>query len=158
MNKKLLLFLFSVFIFLGSNSVFASHIVGGDITVAYTGTPNTFNVTVKLYRDCSSSTQFENTIYVGVFDKSTNVSQQTLTISNPAVTTLSLGTACYTPGICISRAVYTLNSVSIPDNVNGYYLSYLRCCRNAVIANISNPSNEGFVAYCEIPNPALHDN
>src|ERR1051326_8573056 len=158
MKKRLLSFLLFLFCFLGSKISFASHLVGGDITLQYTGTPNYFNVTVKLYRDASSSTQFETYIYVGIYDKVTNAYYGNVQLGPPTLTTLSLGNGCYTPSISIQRAVYVTNNVYIADNANGYYLSYNRCCRNAVIANIVTPSDDGFTAYCEIPNPTLHDN
>lgn len=136
--------------------VFATHLVGGEISVVYAGTSNLFNVTVTVYRD-KTGYGFENSIEVGVYDRVTNAWNQTITLSNPTITTLNLGNGCYTPVLQIERAVYVYNNVNIPNNPNGYYLSYLRCCRNGSITNLANPGNEGWLAICEIPDPALRN-
>ena len=155
-------FLFALFLF-GSNSSFASHIVGGDIRVQYTGTPNYFNITMNFFWDCNGAASNDDPLDIGVFDKVTNALVYTITVGTsygtpPVTTTLSLGSGCYTPSICIKKSVYYQPNFYIADNPNGYYLAYLRCCRNAAIANIVTPTSEGFVAYTEMPNPALHDN
>lgn len=155
MKKSLFgILLLTVFLVLRGNFVFATHLVGGEISVAYAGSPNLFNVTVTIYRD-KTGYGFENSIEVGVYDRLTNAWNQTITLSNPTITTLNLGNGCYTPVLQIERAVYVYNNVNIPNNPNGYYLSYLRCCRNDGITNLANPGNEGWLAICEIPDPAL---
>ena len=54
--KQAKFFFFSlVLIFLLRNFAFGSHFAGGDISVVYTGTPNMFQVTLSLYRDCSGA-------------------------------------------------------------------------------------------------------
>ena len=155
MRKKLLIrVLFLLFSTLGlQNIAWATHLVGGDITVKRLGA-NSYEVTVTVFRDCNSGTLFDDPIYVGVYDKVTNAQQQIITLTTPTVSTLTLGDACYTPGLCLAKAVYKLN-VSIPNNVNGYYLEYARCCRPASIVNMVSPSSDGFVGYCEIPDPAI---
>jgi gliding motility-associated-like protein len=47
------LFFSFLLIALGSNFALASHVSGGNITYVYTGVPNTYQVTLSLYRDCS---------------------------------------------------------------------------------------------------------
>jgi gliding motility-associated-like protein len=134
---------------------FATHIVGGDITVRYLS-PNTFEVTVTFFRDCNALTDFEPTIYVGVYDKITNATQQVIAMPLISRNILALGDPCYTPpSLCVEKGVFQA-TVNIPDNPNGYYLSYHRCCRNGIINNIVSPGGAGFVFYCEIANPALH--
>ena len=153
MKKKIRCLLFSILFFVLQQTSFASHIVGGDISVQYLS-PNTYQVTFTFFRDCGSTTGYESTVYLGVYDKVTNARQQVITLSSPSIITLTLGDACYVPNLCIQKAVY-IGTVSIPNNPNGYYISWLRCCRNNVITNIVNPGNEGYVFYTEIANPAI---
>jgi hypothetical protein len=40
-------------IFFATHSTFGSHIAGGNISVVYTGTPNTYQITLSFFRDCS---------------------------------------------------------------------------------------------------------
>ncbi len=49
---KFLLFSF-LLISLAGNFAFSSHVAGSNISVVYTGTPNTYQVTLSLFRDCS---------------------------------------------------------------------------------------------------------
>lgn len=49
---KFLLLSFFLIAF-SSNFVFSSHVAGGNISIVYTGTPNTYLVTLSLFRDCS---------------------------------------------------------------------------------------------------------
>lgn len=153
---KRILYHFALLVSLLSFSVEAraTHIVGGDITVRYLS-PNSFEVTVIFFRDCNAALGFENPIYVGVYDKVTHAQQQIITMPLISTNILPLGDPCYTPpSLCVERGVFQ-TTVSIPDNPNGYYLSYHRCCRNGIINNIVNPGGSGYVFYCEIADPAL---
>lgn len=115
-----------------------------------------FEVTMNFFRDCSSTTLFDQTIQVGVFNKSTDATLGTIIISKPTISKVKLGDACYDPKMCMEVAVYK-DTITIPSNSAGYYLSYHRCCRNNVITNIANPGLAGYIMYCEIPNPDLRN-
>src|SRR5688572_14444500 len=135
----------------------ATHIVGGDITVKYLS-PNNFEVTLTFYRDCSSGTAaFDASITLGVFDLVTHAQVLTPTLTLPPTDTLALGDSCYTPpNLCVERAIYVGN-ITLPNNPNGYYVSWHRCCRNSLIQNIVSPLNSGYVFYAEIPDPSLQN-
>ena len=152
-TKRILPFYF-FFLFLGSNFSFASHIVGGDITVKWVSA-NDFEVTLTFIRDCAGISM-PGTVTIGVYDKVTDALQQSILITQTSNDILTLGDACYAPTFCRQRGIYK-KTVSIPNNANGYYLMYGECCRNAAITNIVSPSGEGFVYYCEIADPALHN-
>ncbi|MFD1551084.1 hypothetical protein DNU06_04210 [Putridiphycobacter roseus] len=54
--KSLKFAIFSIlFLFIGGNYAFASHVSGGNISYVYTGLPNTYTFTLSLYRDCSGA-------------------------------------------------------------------------------------------------------
>lgn len=147
--------LFFILILLIASQSYASHIVGGDMTVRYVNT-NSFEITLNFFRDCSTTSPFDNSIQVGLFNKSTNAATATITITNPTITKVQLGDACYDPKMCMEKAVYK-RIVTITNNAAGYYLSYHRCCRNAVITNMVDPQYAGYVMYCEIPDPTFNN-
>jgi len=150
------IYLFSL-IFLLSLSAFATHIVGGDITVKHI-TGNNFEVKLRFYRDCGAgNADFDNTITLGVYDKVTNATSFQFSMSLLSRQVLTLGDSCFTPtGICVEEGIY-IDTVAITNNPNGYYISWQRCCRNNIIQNIAAPGSAGIVFYAEIPDPALGD-
>ena len=50
--RKLFFFLFTVIFLLNTNTAHATHALGGDLIYTQVGA-NTFNITLKLYRDCN---------------------------------------------------------------------------------------------------------
>jgi hypothetical protein len=149
-KRFLLSFLFTILFILPA---LASHIIGGDISVRYLS-PNNYQVTVTFFRDCSSGTGYDNPMYVGVYDKVTHAQNQIINMGAPTVSSVTLGDACYTPSICLEKGVYVAN-VTLANNPNGYYLSWLRCCRNATIDNIVTPADDGYVLYAEVADPSI---
>src|SRR4051812_16877879 len=105
---------------------FATHIVGGDITLKYLN-PNIFQVTLRFYRDCLSGTAaFDNPITLGVYDRSTNVEAFQFNMPLVSSTVLALGDSCFTPtGLCVEEGIY-IDTISLADNPNGYYISWQR--------------------------------
>lgn len=146
----------TIIILISSVEAFATHIVGGDINVKWIS-GNIFEVRVYFFRDCNPGTaNFNQTAVIGIYDKVNDAPRPPLTLSLIKRDTLVLGDICYSPNLCIERGTYVA-TVTIPDNPNGYYLSYHQCCRNSIINNIVGPLNSGYVFYAEIPNPALHN-
>lgn len=133
----------------------AAHIVGGEITVKYISV-NTFEVTLNFFRDCSSLSNFDASITLGVFDKINNnqISTVFMTLSSQEI--LELGDACFTPLVCVEKGVYK-TTITLLDNPNGYYISWQRCCRNGIITNIVNPANTSMTFYAEIPDAAIQN-
>lgn len=136
----------------------ATHIVGGDITVKSLG-GNIFEVTLTLFFDCinGSPGAFDPFVNVGLFDLLTNAKLDSISIGLTDSVTLALGDSCFTPpNLCVRRQRY-IDTMNIPNNVNGYYLTWHRCCRNGIITNIISPGTSGNVFYVEIPDPALQN-
>jgi len=150
--KKLLS---ACFIFLLSMQSFATHIVGGDITLRALGA-NNFEVTLRFYRDCLPGTAaFESPITLGVYDKITNAQISTFSMPLVSQTVLALGDSCFTPtGLCVEEGIF-VTTINLANNPNGYYISWQRCCRNNIIQNISAPGSAGMVFYVEVPDPVL---
>lgn len=152
--KKILLSVLVLFLCIPA---FATHIVGGDITVTHL-TGNNFEVRLRFYRDCSAGTaDFDASITLGVYDKVTNAQTSTFSMSLNSRQVLTLGDSCFTPtGICVEEGIYVY-TLTLPNNPNGYYISWQRCCRNGIIQNIVGPGSAGIALYAEVPNPALGD-
>ncbi len=144
----------------------ASHLVGGTIQVKWMGGTN-YQVSVKIFRDCDPNSRtaeqptlpdFDDPIYVGLFEKGTDVLMQRirLDLDLNAYSKLDYsGINCpiITTG-CTDLTTYT-KVISMPDNRYsnnaGYYLSWERCCRNKIINNIQFPGDAAISLYAEIP-------
>ncbi len=152
--KRLLL---ALIIFLFTLPSKSTHIAGGDFTVQWVS-GNTFQVTLRLFRDCNAATGFDTPINIAVYDNVTNAFVQTFPMSTPVQTIIDLGDACFSPptSVCIEQGIYTTN-ITLSNNPNGYYLVWERCCRNGTIQNITNPGGVGMAFYVQIPDPALQN-
>jgi len=135
----------------------STHIVGGDFTYRWIS-GNTFELSLTLFRDCNGAALFDPEITIGVFDRVTDQLTDTLTMQLISTGSLQLaGSQCSPPPeICVESGIYIKNIV-LPNNPNGYYLSWERCCRNHTVVNIDNPGATGMVFYMELPDPALHN-
>jgi gliding motility-associated-like protein len=138
------------------NPAKSTHAVGGNFVIVQTAA-NTFNITCKVYRDCCPTcTAMPTLITVGIYYANNNVLYTSINMTNPTLSNIPLGDACYTPaGICLQEGVFTSNGVIIPDNAAGFYIQSELFARNNTIINLSNPGNTGMSFYAEIPNPAI---
>ncbi len=143
-----------LFCMAGVYSVQANHIAGGDFTVRYLS-GNDFEAKLILYRDCEGNLVLDQTISITVFDAVTDelLSELTFSMSNPVAAILQLGNSCYDPDLCIESQTYT-QVITLPDNPNGYYMSWERCCRNVLAINI-NAADAGMVFTVQIADPVL---
>lgn len=140
----------------------ATHIVGGGFDLQWVS-GSTYRLTLVVYRDCTSLTGFNDVLFVGVFDKSTNrmVDSFGMTLGNTGKINPAFA-QCVTevPG-CTEKAIYT-RLIDLPpsvyNNTSGYYISWERCCRNGIIQNIVNPREASMTFYAEIPSPRLYIN
>jgi gliding motility-associated-like protein len=133
----------------------ATHIVGGDITLKSLGS-NNYEITLRFYRDCSPGTApYDNPITLGAYDLVTNAEAFTFSLPLISQQILTLGDSCFTPvGICVEEGIYK-DTINLPNNPNGYYISWQRCCRNNIIQNIVLPGDAGMVFYMEFPDPSI---
>lgn len=147
-----------IFVFSGYFLSKATHIAGGDFTVEWVS-GNDFRVTLKLFRDCASGgAPFDNPITITVRDNVSHAITMSFNMSSPVITPLVLGDECYSPpsSVCIEEGVYQ-TIITLPNNPNGYYLAWERCCRNPSIQNIVGPGSSGMVFYVQVPDPALQN-
>jgi gliding motility-associated-like protein len=151
-----LLFLI-VLVLLSCFEASATHIVGGVINYVYLG-GSTYRVTMRIYRDCSSSTDFDGIgrspdALLGLFYESTNVLARTYDLGAPVVTSVipTITNPCMsTTGVCLEEGVYTTD-ITVPNSTSAFYLSYVRCCRNSSVTNIVGAGTVGATFTVRIP-------
>ena len=104
--KQTLLRLFTMLLLLIPISTFASHIVGGELSYKYIS-GNIYQLKLKIYRDCSVQTDYDDPTTITVFNSSGTV-VTTVPINFPGATQIpnNTGNICLTspPNICVSTA------------------------------------------------------
>lgn len=146
MKKLLLICSF----FLCGVVAYANHITGGEMyytLVSQAGNDFTYQITLKLYRDCNAppgSAQLDPSVVISIFDNSNNANIKTQTVSQSQFITqnLSSPSKCIQspPPVCYEVGFYTF-TVTLPGIASGYTVTYQRCCRITGINNIVPNSN-----------------
>ena len=135
------------------------HISGGELYYRYIGvgsTPGTreYEVTLRLFRDCTPISGTGGTgiaamptlVILGVYDNSTNASinngitvnrtrLDNLTLLQPFSCIVNPPTVCYEVG-------YFITTITLPDNTEGYTISYETCCRINGISNATDGAGQ----------------
>jgi hypothetical protein len=134
-------------------SIYATHIVGGEISYSYLGL-NQYQFKMTAYRDCYNGIPpFDNPAPIGIFDSSgTLITTIYATISliqsfngtDPNCPLLSI------PTICTEKGDYYFNA-TLPPIPGGYNIVYQRCCRNGSITNITNQAATGLSLLSTVP-------
>ncbi|HET6769014.1 MAG TPA: PKD domain-containing protein [Chitinophagaceae bacterium] len=140
-------------------SSYANHISGGEMSYSFVsrvGNNYSYIIRLKLFRDgLGGGPQLATTEAIAVYFKGTNT-LDTLFLTVPRV---SFNTIQLTnPGPCIINppqviydvAVYE-TPVTLPGNLNGYIITYQRCCRVGGIINVSNSAAQGVTYSADIP-------
>ncbi len=143
---------------------FASHIVGGEMSYDYIGPgliPNTkqYKITLKLFRDeLSGGASMPVSVYLGIFDGTQQypLANQGYLVNKTREDTVFVNPfpACVVNAAPISYhvGIYELN-VDLPDNVNGYTVTYQTCCRVMPLENVdaASAAGTGSTYTCKIP-------
>ncbi len=135
-------------------SAFAAHIIGGELYYDHLGNDQ-YQVTLTLYRDCySTGASFDPTGRIGVFDNTTGIMLQQLSIPFPGSTFIPVvnDSPCLTlpPDLCLETTSY-VGVVYLPPTAAGYTLTFQRCCRQPVALNVVNPDDVGLTCTTTIP-------
>lgn len=152
--KKFLSLIILFFTFI--SSIFATHIVGGEITYQCLGfnaatQQGTYKFTLKVYRDCSAgvTTPLDNPADVGIFSKGTNGAYTLLRAVSPRPIVTNIPPNTNNPclkvdvtKVCVQEGIYEFTE-TLNYNPNGYVVAYQRCCRNNFITNLVNPGAVG---------------
>lgn len=156
------IFFFMVVLCICSLPATAKHVAGGELFYEYLGAGaapgnSLYRVTLRLFRDCSSSGPLlENEIVtVGIYINNTKLPNDLpLPLVQP-ITTISLNSGAFpclvgSVSVCYQVGIYSA-TVSLPDNAAGYTLSRIGCCRVDFISNLSQPRNVGSNYVTKIP-------
>lgn len=133
-------------LFLFSNSLFATHIVGGEIGYRCLGN-NNFEITLRVFRDCFNAADgayFDDPASIGVFNRE-GLLISVFSLSPIGNDTLSEGSdPCLTISrpVCVHTTTYK-DTINLLPRIGGYRFVYQRCCRNQTIVNIINPLETG---------------
>lgn len=142
-------------VFLLSNQLKATHIVGGEVT--YRNIVNdSFEITLTLYIDCVNGDPVavlrDSTAILGIFNSS-NVLIQSLTAHRSLpqrVNTVNYNCVQPPSNACVDKYTY-LYYTRLPHSTGGYVLAFQRCCRNNTISNIIQPESTGATYWTAIP-------
>ena len=173
--------LFFFILFFSANLCFATHIVGGEVFYEYLGVApgggkSTYQVTVRLFRDClvpcgggSNVACLPSQTVVAIYENGNvnrYVNKLTLPLSDDQTFSLDNSNPadyppCITskPPVCYEVKIYTA-TVVLTDNDAGYIVAYENCCRattlNVVNDNrYSQQSLPGVTYDCTIPGKNL---
>lgn len=160
MYRKILSLLILIFV---AKTSFATHIVGGEITYTHV-VGLTYQVTLTNYRDdYSAGAQFDDPATVHLYTEAgAYIQSYSFFLDNPIQAEVHLANPypnpCLdipldqfgNPNILIQKGVYTEN-ITVPSGTGSYYLIYGRCCRNAIVNNLTNPNDQGSMFVAHIP-------
>lgn len=135
----------------------ATHIIGGELSYKYLGN-NKYLIRLDLYRNCQEFNSngemvaaLDPVSYIDIFNESGNqwpgISQNDKTLpligTSDTIPNNIAGDPClFVPGnVCVEHAYYEKEFTIIGSG--GFYVVYQRCCRNADIVNIEDPTNSG---------------
>ncbi|HNQ13643.1 MAG TPA: gliding motility-associated C-terminal domain-containing protein [Bacteroidia bacterium] len=138
----------------------ASHIVGMDITYEYTGIPNQYILTARLYRDCAGITApttlslCYSSISCGlngtvIMNQIPGTGQQIPIppcIPNPGPTSCQGGTS-----YGVQEYIYTA-TVTLPQACNDWVFAWTQCCRNAQITTLNGAGGQGLYVSTTVDN------
>ena len=162
-------FLFIICFILSMQFLQAGHISGGEMYYRYLGPGSSANskmysVTLRLFRDCNPingtngnpPAPIPTSVMIGIFINGSNAtflnsilinqtSYNEITLQNPS--TCIIGA----PEVCYQVALYT-TAVELPDNANGYTISFQTCCRINGLTN--GGGSQGATYTANIPGTA----
>ena len=137
---------------LSAKNLQGSHLVGGTMYYECLGN-NTYKITLIVYRDCNSTTFFDDQASIASFDENGNIyNVYSSSFTSSVVVPIVLNNPCLVspPNVCIEKAEYEL-IIDLPPNAGGYDVVYQRCCRNSNAINITDPGGSGSTYKVHIP-------
>lgn len=155
-SYSLFVLYFLVFILASSKTLFAFHIVGGEITYECLSN-NQYRITLNVYRDCACTNcaDLDDPAYIFIFNNNTpNANPVKLEVALESVTEVDppddLCLETLPPNLCVQKGVYTLFTNLTPNSA-GYTVVYQRYSRNSTIVNIWLPDQTGSSYTAQIP-------
>lgn len=167
--KKLILL---VIISFSTLSLFAKHIIGGEMLYEYLGKgvkPNTskYRITLRLFRDQNAppdAAAMPENVFIGIFDNDNNRQYPAqdkfydVRKNGEIPITINDFPSCMTrrPNLSYHFASFSME-VELPANTSGYTATYQTCCRITPITNIYNNGSSGAGSTFSCTIPAIPD-
>jgi hypothetical protein len=141
----------------------ASHIVGGEFKVSYSGNGYIYNVYLNMYYDdLNAEPELINadlTIDISIFNKTSNGRVKTFQLRRTSAGLISYNTnGCNDAGTLKTRLLRYNGTLDMTGMTNpgGYYMAWERCCRNYQTLNIVHQdffgtTISGQTFYIELP-------
>jgi gliding motility-associated-like protein len=149
--------LFFFLVFFAVQNIYATHLIGGEITYDHLGNGN-YKIRMEAYRDCFNGIPpLDDPCLIRVYDVN-NAEVMSFTMALLSINPInpSINNPCVEPpeGVCVEEGIYE-TTVNLPPKAGGYYLVYRSCCRNNSILNIISPGNTGVTYWEHIPGPEV---
>lgn len=133
------------FFFTLNQSAFATHAVGADLTYQCTGS-NTYEITLRFYRDCSGSAAPTNPSLTIVGDNGCSSVSSSLSLSRISFQEVSqvcqgTQTTCSGGNTQGTNEYLYRGQIVLPSGCDSYTISYQLSARNNAITNLVNPGN-----------------
>jgi hypothetical protein len=149
--KKIILMLF-VFLMTNQSNIFATHLMGGQITVEHLGTDSAL-IKLTVYRDNSGGNATIDTLNGSmVFDIFTNPNcmnaiQSNISFDYSGMTNIGNNVEEYIfeKTLSPSLSLITGNTYLSDSSIADYFIKWELCCRNLAISNIVNPGSNSMV-------------
>lgn len=131
----------------------ATHIIGGEILLQWSGNGNWYNIVLNKYSNINTTGYVINDFEtVFIYEKGTDRYLGQLSLARVSNTVInSNANFCSNPtNLNTSLQIYKAPiDLSALNSFGSYYLSWTDCCRNQDIINLSNPLNEITSLYTE---------
>lgn len=155
-------FLLAAAMVLATSAAHATHLMGGEMSVAYVGdnaagVPQ-YEVHCFVYRDCSSAnangTDFDLFASIGIYEGGVLAETLSLPLDQTLVENVvpeNPNNCAFLPeDLCLERAEY-IGVVALEPSQIGYDFVYQRCCRSPAITNLVTPEDQGFTIRTNVP-------
>ncbi|MFT7113780.1 MAG: gliding motility-associated-like protein [Candidatus Azotimanducaceae bacterium] len=157
LSRKLNFLLLLVF-FSSIPNVYASHIIGGELSYTYVGN-NEYLISAIIYQDCHGNID-EDVVQIRGRAQDGSYTEVILTsVFDGFVETILISNPCFkAPGpACIRKEIFQ-QKYTFPNKVGGWQIYTLTCCRSGSVQNIDNPVGTESVYYGHIPENSLKNN
>ncbi len=161
MKNYFYLFIAAFLTLIGINESRATHVSAAEITYTYSGTPNSWILSLRVYRDCSPGTAtLGQTVSICYSSASLSYSS-TITLFLTAGSGQALPPSpCLAPGSpnqCYEEYIYQ-GLVTLPGPAPDWRFTWDLCCRNGAITNLVNPLGQSMTVFTTLNSVLAPDN
>lgn len=135
-----------------TSPMFATHIVGGDLSYICVG-PGQYEFELIIYRECQAGSNFDGQPNINIFKANSTSPVQQFAASDPIISKVPINDVdpCLSipPDICLEKMVSTFTA-NLPISNRTYYVVHQSCCRNNGVSNIEDSGGTGSTYFVTI--------